>query len=47
MVWASGQDASLVRCFGHVLSVGDLVADPGPAGETTSLSWLGNDSVSP
>ena len=37
MIWASCPDASLMRCFGHVLPGGGLRADPGLAEETKAL----------
>jgi len=46
VVQVSGQDACLLRCFGHVLPGGGLRADSGAAGETASLGWPGNNSVS-
>lgn len=38
MTRASGQDASLVRCSGHILG-GAAEEDPENTGETMSLGW--------
>lgn len=40
-------DASQLRCFRHILTEGGPSADPGLSGKITSLSCLGNNSVSP
>jgi len=47
VVLASGQDASMGRCFGHIPPDGGFGADPGLAGEIMSLGCLENTSVSP